>query len=55
MKFITYLSFDGRCREAFEFYAKLLGGQIVQMASHGETHAWGIDAQRTSHQGLERS
>jgi PhnB protein len=39
MKFITYLSFDGRCREAFEFYARLLGGQIIQMASHGETPA----------------
>ena len=39
MKFVTYLSFDGRCREAFEFYAKLLGGKIVQMASHGETPA----------------
>jgi PhnB protein len=39
MKFVTYLSFDGRCREAFEFYAKLLGGRIVAMTSHGETPA----------------
>jgi len=39
MKFVTYLSFDGRCREAFEFYAKTLGGKIVAMASHGETPA----------------
>ena len=37
MKFIAYLSFDGRCREAFEFYAKVLGGKIVAMISHGET------------------
>jgi PhnB protein len=37
MKFIAYLSFDGRCREAFEFYAKTLGGKIVAMISHGET------------------
>ena len=37
MKFIAYLSFDGRCKEAFEFYAKTLGGKIVAMVSHGET------------------
>ncbi len=37
MKLITYLSFDGRCREAFEFYARVLGGEIVAMVSHGET------------------
>ena len=29
MKFVAYLSFDGRCREAFEFYADTLGGKIV--------------------------
>ena len=39
MKLITYLSFDGRCREAFEFYARALGGKIVAMVSHGETAA----------------
>ena len=39
MKLITYLSFDGRCKEAFEFYAKALGGKIVAMVSHGETAA----------------
>lgn len=27
----TYLTFDGRCREAFEFYAELLGGEINVM------------------------
>ena len=37
MKFIAYLSFDGRCKDAFEFYAKTLGGKIVAMVSHGET------------------
>ena len=37
MKFIAYLVFDGRCREAFEFYARTLGGKIVAMVSHGET------------------
>lgn len=39
MKFVPYLSFDGRCREAFEFYAKVLKGEIVAMISHGETPA----------------
>lgn len=39
MKFVPYLSFDGRCREAFEFYAKVLNGKVVAMISHGETPA----------------
>lgn len=39
MKFVPYLSFDGRCREAFEFYAQTLDGEIVGMVSHGETPA----------------
>jgi PhnB protein len=39
MKFVSYLTFDGRCREAFDFYAKTLGGKIVAMISHGETPA----------------
>jgi PhnB protein len=39
MKLIAYLTFEGRCREAFEFYARTLGGEIVQMATHGETPA----------------
>ena len=39
MKLVAYLSFDGRCREAFEFYASTLGGKIVAMVSHGETDA----------------
>lgn len=28
MKIVTSLSFQGQCREAFEFYAKVLGGTI---------------------------
>lgn len=28
MKIVTSLSFRGQCREAFEFYAKVLGGKI---------------------------
>ncbi len=39
MKFVPYLSFDGRCREAFQFYAKVFKGEIVAMISHGETPA----------------
>lgn len=29
MKIVTSLSFRGQCREAFEFYAKVLGGKIT--------------------------
>lgn len=39
MRFIPYLSFNGDCREAFEFYARTLGGEIRAMISHGETPA----------------
>lgn len=39
MKFVPYLSFDGRCREAFQFYAEVLGGEIASMTTHGETPA----------------
>ena len=31
MKINPYLTFDGNCREAFEFYAEVLGGKIVAM------------------------
>ena len=37
MKLNPYLSFDGRCREAFEFYAKALGGTITFIQSIGES------------------
>lgn len=33
---ITYLSFDGNCREAFEFYQAQLDGEIVRMMTWGE-------------------
>ncbi|RRN53721.1 VOC family protein [Pseudoxanthomonas sp. SGNA-20] len=29
MKIVTSLSFRGQCREAFEFYARVLGGKIT--------------------------
>lgn len=37
MKLNPYLSFDGRCREAFEFYAKSLGGRISFIQTIGES------------------
>ncbi|MHC8491449.1 VOC family protein [Thalassospira sp. SM2505] len=36
MKLITYLNFDGNCREAFEFYKSVLGGELIMMA-YGDT------------------
>ena len=33
MKLIPYLMFrDGKCREAFAFYAQALGGEIVSVS-----------------------
>lgn len=29
MKIVPSLSFNGQCREAFEFYARVLGGEII--------------------------
>lgn len=37
MQATPYLNFDGRCREAFEFYAEVLDGKIEAMISHGES------------------
>ena len=37
MKLNPYLSFDGRCREAFEFYATTLGGRIAFIQTIGES------------------
>ena len=37
MKLIPYLMFrEGKCREAFAFYAHALGGEIVSIATYGE-------------------
>ena len=37
MKLIPYLMFfNGNCREAFDFYAGALGGQIVSVVTYGE-------------------
>ena len=37
MKLNPYLAFDGRCREAFEFYEKTLGGSISFIQTIGES------------------
>ena len=37
MKVETYLLFDGRCREAFEFYQSVLGGTIETMMSYADS------------------
>jgi PhnB protein len=39
MNAAPYLNFNGNCREAFEFYAKTLNGNIDAMFTHGETPA----------------
>ena len=37
MKFIPYLMFrEGKCREAFAFYAQALRGEIVSTATYGD-------------------
>lgn len=37
MKLNPYLSFDGQCRAAFEFYRQTLNGQIVFMQTIGDS------------------
>jgi PhnB protein len=39
MKTNAYLTFNGRCAEAFALYKDLLGGKIETMLTHGETPA----------------
>jgi PhnB protein len=36
MKIVTSLSFKGQCREAFEFYAGILGGKITAAIPYGD-------------------
>ena len=36
MKIVTSLSFSGQCREAFEFYAGVLGGKITAAFPFGD-------------------
>jgi PhnB protein len=37
MQIVPYLSFDGRCAEAFRFYERVLGGKIEFMQSYGDS------------------
>jgi PhnB protein len=37
MQLSPYLTFNGRCEEAFKFYEKCLGGKIEAMLTHAET------------------
>ena len=37
MQLIPYLNFDGRCREAFDFYARALGGEVTMRMTYGES------------------
>jgi len=37
MKFTPYLNFNGTCKEAFAFYAKLMGGEVTFMQTFGES------------------
>lgn len=36
MKIVTSLSFQGQCREAFDFYARVLGGTVTAAFPYGE-------------------
>ena len=36
MKIVTSLSFAGNCRQAFEFYAEVLGGEITAAMPYGD-------------------
>lgn len=36
MKIVTSLSFKGQCREAFETYARILGGRITAAVPYGD-------------------
>ncbi len=39
MQINPYLTFDGRCEEAFQFYERCLGGKITAMIPHKGTPA----------------
>ncbi len=37
MQLNTYLSFNGQCKEAFQFYAKTFNGKIAMIMTYGES------------------
>lgn len=51
MQLIPYLNFDGRCREAFELYRDLLGGEITGIMTYGESPMAG-EMPAESHDGV---
>ena len=36
MKLFTFLNYGGNCEQAFRFYEKHLGGNIIMMVTHGQ-------------------
>ena len=36
MALITYLNFGGNCREAFDFYCSVFGGEYLEAHTFGE-------------------
>ena len=39
MKVMTQLAFNGQCRQAFELYARVLGGEVAVMNTFGGSDA----------------
>jgi PhnB protein len=39
MQLVPYLSFNGQCKTAFQFYERVLGGKITGIFTYGETPA----------------
>jgi PhnB protein len=37
MQFIAYLDFDGQCRDAFDFYARVFRGEVTRRMTWGES------------------
>jgi PhnB protein len=42
MQFVNYVNFNGNCRDAFEFYHQVLGGEIDGMMTHAEMPMEGV-------------
>lgn len=51
MQITPYINFQGRTREAMEFYRDLLGGEIVQLMTYGES-PMAADMPEESHDGI---
>lgn len=54
MQITPYINFQGKCREAMEFYRDLLGGEIVQSFTYGESPMAG-EMPEGSHDGIMHS